>query len=178
MLLCDDCKKRPAKVHITKIINNSKTKLNLCEECARDYQKQHSLGFSLEPSFSLHKFLAGLLDEDFDAGQGVSFAQPQQATCEKCGLTAEEFVKSGRLGCSMCYETFRRRLEPLLARIHGNTKHTGKVPECAEENIRYRKTLDNLRRELQIQVSEEKYEEAAVTRDKIRELESKIQGLS
>ena len=33
-MLCQDCKKREAQVHLTQIINNEKIALSLCKECA------------------------------------------------------------------------------------------------------------------------------------------------
>jgi len=175
-MLCDECGKRPAKVHITKIINNNKTKLDLCEECANKYQKQHSFSFGIEPAFSIHNFLAGLLDDDFDMGQGVTIPAAADLRCGKCGLTFREFSKVGRLGCDRCYEIFRHKIEPLLARIHGNSVHAGKIPKHMGENIRYKKEIEDLRNELQSLVAEERFEEAAEVRDRIRDLEAKLKG--
>ena len=33
-MLCQECKKNPATVHVTKIVNNIKTELHLCQSCA------------------------------------------------------------------------------------------------------------------------------------------------
>src|SRR4030067_443735 len=33
-MLCQDCKKKDAKVHLTQIVNNEKVTLNLCKDCA------------------------------------------------------------------------------------------------------------------------------------------------
>ena len=38
-MLCDQCKKREAVVHITKIENGRRTELHLCAECARKQVK-------------------------------------------------------------------------------------------------------------------------------------------
>jgi len=175
-VLCDECGERPATIHITKIVNNNRTKLNLCDQCAQKYQTQH-FSFSFEPTFSIHKFLAGLLDEDFDIGQGIKIPKTDAGLkCNKCGMTYAEFTRNGRLGCGECYETFRPKLKPLLNRIHGSSTHTGKIPKHLGENIRYKRELEDLRRELKNLVAEERFEEAAVVRDKIRELEKKVQG--
>lgn len=169
-MLCDNCKQRQANVHITKIVNNEKMHLNLCEDCAREYQQEW--GFSFQSSFSLHKFLAGLLDEGALAGET---AFPEVQKCLQCGLTRQAFSQYGKLGCDRCYETFGSSLGPLLRKVHGREKHTGKVPQRTGGRIRLRKQLDSLRQQLQALVAREEFEEAARVRDRIREMENKLE---
>lgn len=168
-MLCDNCKQREANVHITKIVNNDKTQVNLCEECAREYQEQ--MGFT-QPNFSFHQFLAGLLEQP-----GLVAGEPglvqEVSQCEKCGTTRQSFSKCGRLGCDQCYETFGAGLNPLIKRVHGREKHTGKVPHRSGHDIRLRQELEQLKRKLKTLVAKEEFEEAAQVRDTIREIENK-----
>lgn len=180
-MICDECQKRATKVHITRIHNGQKTKLSLCEECAKKYEKHFSLGPNPEQAFSIQKFFAGLLDDDFEGGFSL---QPQvEMSCEKCGLGYKDFLLHGRLGCSDCYGTFRNRIDPLLEKIHGNNLHLGKVPgnlvdvNDKPENQEL-KELDSLRSELQVLIAEERFEEAVTVRDRIREIEAKIEDTS
>ena len=56
-MLCQDCKKREAQVHLTQIINNEKTSLNLCK------QRAAARGFHSpldEMPFPLAEILTGL----------------------------------------------------------------------------------------------------------------------
>lgn len=190
-MLCDECHKRPVKVHITRIINGQKTKLNLCEECAQKYQKFFTPGPGFGQSFSITKFLAGLLDDELEGG--VSLETQQELKCPKCGLSYADFSVHGRLGCGECYNTFRSRIDPLLEKIHGSNTHYGKVPNrinifnvgTAEEDRTGNdrtdnklRELDRLRSRLQFLVDRERFEEAATVRDKIRELEAQIEGTS
>jgi protein-arginine kinase activator protein McsA len=62
-------------------------------------------------------------------------------------------------------------LRPLIARIHGHARHTGKVPVRAGKAVRFRKELESLREELRTMIEAEEYEKAALVRDKIRDLE-------
>ncbi len=164
-MFCEECKQRPATVYLTKIQNGKVTEMRLCEECAR---KSHEFPFSLEPNYSLHKLLAGLLE-------GVPFEVAPEATlqCPSCHLTYARFSELGRFGCSKCYSAFGKRLEPLLRRIHGSNRHTGKVPRRAGENLWRRREIERLRAELEQAVREERYERAAELRDRIRALEGK-----
>ena len=59
-----------------------------------------------------------------------------------------------------------------LLRVHGSVKHIGKVPNSAPLAVKpQEETADTLRLELNRLVSEERFEEAAVVRDKIKKLE-------
>ena len=56
-MLCQECKLREATVHFTKIINNYKTELHLCEECAGKQENLMQI-----PSFSINDLLQGFMD--------------------------------------------------------------------------------------------------------------------
>ncbi len=171
-MLCEECQKQPATVHLTKIINGHKSEINLCAECAQQHQE---LSFGFEP-ISIHKFLANLLEQEYELEGPLKMSVPQpQLECESCGLTYQQFSQIGRLGCSDCYNYFSDRIAPLLRRIHGSEQHTGKVPERSGGSIRLIKEIERLRLELQRLVFNEEFEKAAQVRDQIRELE-KLQG--
>lgn len=170
-MLCQECRKRPATVHITKIINGRKTEMDLCEQCARE---KGDFDFFAEPQFPIQSFLAGLLGQHL---QAQPFAQAAvEPKCDMCGLTYHEFAQAGRFGCSRCYERFGDRLEPVLRRIHGATQHVGKVPARTGGTLRLRRELANLREALARAVAAEDFERAAKLRDDIRKLEKELGG--
>ncbi|MCL6639142.1 MAG: hypothetical protein K6T80_05610 [Firmicutes bacterium] len=171
-MLCDRCQQRPANVYLTEITNGQKKETHLCEVCAREIQPQ-GFGFSFLPQMSLQHFLSGLLKHDPAAGK-VAQAEIAGKNCGKCGLGEGQFVKQGLLGCGECYRSFEARLEPLLRRIHGNTRHTGKVPERTGGRARLVKELERLKEELRGAVVMEEFERAAEIRDAIRELEKRM----
>jgi protein arginine kinase activator len=175
-MLCQECNQRDATVHFTKIVNQEKTEIHLCETCARekgDFVMKDSGG-----GFSFHNLLSGLLgfEQGYPMGApGQGQAQAAQNRCGTCGLTYQQFAQVGRFGCADCYKYFSGRVEPLVRRIHGGaTKHTGKVPRRTGGQIMMRKQLVELRQELQQKIQGEQFEEAAVIRDRIRELENEI----
>lgn len=171
-MLCEQCGKRPASVHITKIVNGQKSEHHLCEECARERQEEWTFpGFGAEPDFSLHKFLTGLLAHDptWTAGPDKTVGRGEE--CRRCGLSYEQFRETGRFGCDECYASFGERLLPLLRRLHGSVQHVGKVPRRAAGRLRLQQDIERLRRELQELVAREEFEKAAQVRDRIRELE-------
>ncbi len=171
---CDECKQQPATVHLTKILNNEKTELHLCEDCARQHPElPFNFNFSLEPNLSIQKLLAGLLG----GSKSPDPEDPEEGTaenslkCPNCSLTYKHFGQLGRFGCSQCYQAFSPQIEPLLRRVQGNSRHTGKMPQRAAGLLGFRRELENLKEELQDAISSEAYERAAALRDRIRALE-------
>ncbi len=171
-MLCQECKKNKAIVHLTKIINNMKTEIHLCQECAN---KKGEFELAFEPNFSLHHLFAGLLDLE-GAEPAVDPPTGSRVQCQGCGLTYDQFSQIGRLGCAKCYDHFGEKLGLLLKRIHGSTQHTGKVPERSGSQIKVKREIEKLRSELQQKILNEEFEEAAVLRDKIRELDKAVEG--
>jgi protein arginine kinase activator len=174
-LICQDCGKKPATLHFTKIVNGEKTEFHICESCARERGE----GIPGAPNgFSIHSLLSGLLDFDPSSSNGTSSAKQQQMIrCENCGLTYAQFSKLGRFGCSNCYRQFADKLDPLLKRVHGNAVHVGKIPKRSGGQIQYKREIEKLRRDLQSRIEREEFESAAHIRDRIRELERKIVDL-
>lgn len=169
-MLCEECGKRPATVHISKVINGVKSERHLCHECA---QAQGQLSFMVEPTVTFHNLLAGL----FEPGKGLKTAQAVKAPsrCPNCGLTFADFRRLGHLGCDGCYDTFHAELEHLVKRIHGSTVHTGKVPVGRRNSAVYKqRELEKMRAALQQAVAKEEYEKAAELRDAIRRLEREL----
>jgi len=168
-MYCEECEKRPATVHITKIINGHKVEKHLCEECAKN--QQDIVGFTLIPNFTFSNFLSSMLDTDpFSTFGNI---KEKEIKCDKCSMTYSQFTKGGRLGCDKCYDLYGNKLEYLLKRIHGNVQHTGKLPKRAGRDIRVKQELDAARIELQKAVLNEEYEKAAQLRDRIKELEKR-----
>jgi protein arginine kinase activator len=170
-MICDHCKLRPATVHFTKIVAGQKTDYYLCEQCAQEHGDFFA---KAAQAFHFNDLLSSLLN--MESSPGFTSLPMSNARCNVCGMTYNQFTQIGRFGCPNCYESFASRLEPLLKRIQSNTAHVGKVPQKSGEATRSRNELQQLRKELQTAVTTEQYEQAAKIRDKIRELEQKLEG--
>lgn len=162
-MLCQKCGKNTATTHIRTVVGGVVKELNLCSHCAAEE------GYT---SLS-HNSLAGMLASMF--GEAVQLGSAHQSVkCPVCDSSFSDIAKSGKVGCAHCYKTFNAELLPYLKRLHGSTKHVGKVPNRAPLIVREEKgTVESLKSELNRLVSEEKYEQAAVIRDKIKEMEAK-----
>ncbi|MDY7220603.1 UvrB/UvrC motif-containing protein [Halalkalibacterium halodurans] len=172
---CQECQQRPATLHFTKIINGEKTEFHICEQCAKE-KGEHFPGSN---SFSIHQLLSGLLDFEQPKPQDPQAQQTikRSLTCEKCGMTYEQFARVGRFGCASCYQTFSPKLDPVFKRVHsGNVAHRGKVPKRIGGGIEIRRQIRALKETLKQHIEREEFEEAALVRDQIRSLERKVSG--
>lgn len=163
---CDSCHNANATIYLTQLVEGKMQKVNLCEQCADDKGVTDPTGFAL----------ADLLE-----GAGTeSTSQPDVVAdgdekCEFCGFTQTDFKKTGRFGCSQCYQVFRSGLDNLLEAMHRNTIHRGKTPEhfidpAPEEESPL--SISELHELLDEAVSVEDYEEAARLRDSISQIEN------
>ena len=112
-----------------------------------------------------------LLSKILGSGSKQKPEEKVEITCEKCGMTYEEFKKTGRLGCANCYEAFGEQINSMLEGIHGHAHHVGKAPEYLEQELRFKQKLRDLRHRMEEAISTENFEEAAALRDEIRALE-------
>lgn len=163
-MLCCICKEKNATVHLTQITGEKMQKVDLCEECAK------TKGVNDQTGFSLADLLLGLgASQELEQSPGGT-----EAKCSQCGFTHADFKKSGRLGCSECYVTFSDGLGGLLKTMHKGTRHVGKVPE----SLRTRRDLSNqltaLQKKLNKAIETEDFEQAALLRDQIKQLNSRL----
>ena len=164
-MLCEKCGKRIATTHIRTVINGVAYDKNLCEECAMEQ------GVNLSTHNSLSDMLASMFTELRND------RQENEKRCPVCGATFSDIANSGKAGCAECYNTFKTELLPYLKRVHSSTKHIGKIPD----NVSFTDApqtdgIAKLREELNRLIAEENYEQAAVIRDKIKEMEAQNNG--
>jgi protein arginine kinase activator len=168
-MLCQDCNKNEATVHVAHVINNQKVILNLCEECATRRGFTNPLK---NAPFPLADFLSSMVGESSLA----TSEKIRESSCSKCGLTFATFAKTGRLGCGACFEAFREPLSDLLRKIHGSHIHRGKRPTGRAADMEPLKEESRLREELQKAISTEDFEKAAQIRDLLKEVQRKLQA--
>ena len=159
-MLCQDCKEHEASVHLTQIINNEKTILSLCKDCAA--RKGFHSPLDNIP-FPLSEILSGLVQQDHPEGK----KSVENLTCPNCHLTFEMFIQQGRFGCGECYRTFRTRLEPIMRKIHGSSLHKGRLPVFGGDEMLPIREEERLEKELKRAIETEDFERAADLRDKL-----------
>ncbi|MBE7056473.1 MAG: hypothetical protein E7388_03420 [Ruminococcaceae bacterium] len=177
-MLCERCKKNQATMRLTRTVNNKKTVVNLCPECAREVGAPVTTAMD-----GLGSILSGLMGLETmwktTPGQNTSVKK-----CPSCGMTRADISNSGKLGCAECYITFIDDMRPLLRKIHGNCLHHGSVPENCGSPVQIKSddaktgqvsetdipTIENLKSQMQEAIKKEDFETAAALRDRIKAL--------
>lgn len=163
-MLCDNCLKSNATVHMTTFVNGQVKTVHLCAQCAS--KKKTAV---VMPWFSFNDFMSTFYEEDTEVDQ----------LCEVCGTTLESFKKDGKLGCVNCYKAFEESISPVIKGIHMSMEHTGKrpgervqiQPDKEKEEVEQQTQKEELKTKLKEAVSVENFEEAARLRDEIALLE-------
>jgi protein arginine kinase activator len=177
------------------VIDGSAQEFHFCRECARKLREGFILpGLSAaiplnELAQAVGDFLDGVASE---ASRGNPFPRKQKellqeheeepplvlrGRCPHCGCDEEWFSMTRLLGCPSCYTVFRKDILAYLKKEQKGDLHVGSSPpwdEGEEENlsVEIRKLQENLRRYVQ----EERYEEAADLRDRIRSLSALVES--
>jgi protein arginine kinase activator len=151
MFNCQRCMS-PAVIHITEVHSVGQVdEVHLCENCYK-------------------ALLAAQFQNPLASNKGQAESRSDK-TCDSCGLSFQVFRNQGRFGCARDYEVFEEEITPLLESLHGQVRHVGKSPRRAPLSSAQLAELTQLRQQLQLLIREERYEEAARIRDRIRRLE-------
>ncbi|MDD4002671.1 MAG: UvrB/UvrC motif-containing protein [Clostridia bacterium] len=157
-MVCSECNINEATVHITKIINGIKKEMHICSECAKKIENLGGFKFVNDSDIFFPIFNYGLEE-----------TKPKGKACSFCDGTLADFNNSGYLGCPNCYNEFAEYLSPVIKRVQRDVKHIGKIPNDDGELFSARE-YERLSKELKAAVAEERYEDAAAIRDKMRKL--------
>ena len=112
-MYCELCKKNPATIHYTKIVNGHKEERHICEQCANNLKEPIGVfpTLGLMPDFSMADFIGGFYNQENQSQPFVQKNMSAHDACPVCGMTAGEFRKLGRVGCSHCYEYFSEYMQ-------------------------------------------------------------------
>lgn len=185
-MLCQNCGNNEANFRYTQIINGVKKEIALCSNCA----KEIGIDKIDIPDFpiSFNSFLGDFFNDYAEHSLLPSF-QSTAVKCKKCGTTYDDFIDKGLFGCSDCYDTFSNPIDSLLKNLHGTAKHIGRginnfsnvndkingeIKKSKNEKVEDNQKIntDNQKEDLQKQlekaIAEERYEDAAIIRDKMK----------
>lgn len=181
---CENCGNHEANVKYTQIINGDKKQMFLCEECS---QKLGIGNMSFNMPIDFSSFLGDFFDDMHETSFIPSLSGQIELKCKQCGLDFDEFLHTGKFGCSNCYDEFESMIDPILKNIHGSNRHIGRLGNVIEGNnvsnddkvsssmdkkqSEQESKIDKLKADLKQAIKEEKYEDAANLRDEIKKLE-------
>ncbi len=169
--MCQNCGKNEANFRYTQVINGVKKELMLCPECAR------RLGIdNIDIPISFSNFLGDFFNDYVENSLLPSFST-NSVKCKTCGMTYNDFINTGMFGCSDCYDVFSNPINSLLKNLHGTSRHIGRgvKNQSTENKVKPKKAKENnekedLQKELDKAIKEERYEDAAKIRDKMKEM--------
>jgi protein arginine kinase activator len=186
-MLCQKCQKRPATVFLSQTVGDQTSQFHLCEECAKEqgaiYGGMNMMNFN--PLAALSDILNSVMGMDENPlnaiNQGRSAAPDSdiQLQCPHCGYQLSVFRKTGRLGCTQCYQSFRAALEPVITGIHGPVYHAEETlsrddeGETQKQDEHSKSEISLLRKKIKEAIKHERFEEAAQLRDQIKTIEEK-----
>ena len=162
-MLCQNCKRNDAGVHIKRIVGGESAEIHLCSACASALGVRDAVS-----GFSPFGEMLGAISATSPARAGNRILR-----CETCGFSFEDIANTGLPGCPDCYRTFSQKLRPTLGKLHGRAVYRGKIPEKTELVTSYEEETAQLRAELEKAIELEDFETAAVIRDRIRALAKK-----
>jgi protein arginine kinase activator len=164
-MFCDKCNNSDDPSNLSGISNDIQSEQDSCIRCSKNAQTGR-----------LHSILFGEDNQEkCDAEVNIK--------CSNCGLTIEELIYDGRPGCPICYKYFSSFFRPYFESSKIN-EYNGKKPlnyieitdsqnNTREFNKRYFDLLDTkskLEDGLKTAVIDERYEDAAIIRDKLKEV--------
>ena len=163
-MFCDVCKENQATIRLISVVDGQKTERHLCTSCVTKQKL-------LLRTEGVQNILSAFIQNN--AGKRTS--KTADLRCGGCGMRFADMTHLGKVGCAQCYQDFAGQLKPLLLRMHGNVRHTGRIPKNADVSMKRQRRIEQIRREMDMAVVLEDFELAAELRDEIKELELKGQ---
>lgn len=156
---CQSCGKKEATIRYYENVNGKQQELHFCLDCAKQ------LGFANFSNIFSPMFVT---IPDFNPVEHLQ--------CPSCGYRLEDYSRTGLFGCPECYHTFEESLDELFYKLHGKNRHVKleeKKDSKGSKAEKKKEELAMLKTKIHELIAEERYEEAAVVRDKIKKLEGK-----
>ncbi len=174
-MLCEKCRKNEAKINLVTVLNGEKHEIWLCENCVKDISSiPFFSSISQDVNLPFQSMLTEILSNADNNKANIDSNKIKELVCSNCGLTYDEFKKSGILGCSDCYKEFKSVLDPRIKSLQVGVKHIGKIPNMKGKELVQRRRLKDLKEEMQKIIVAEEYERAVIVRDEIKKIELSI----
>lgn len=176
-MLCERCKKNEATFHKSIYINGKGYETNLCENCARDINFDNfeindvfDFGFGDNRSYNniASEFFDDFMRIDDFFSPTTMFLEKNTKKCPTCHSSFNDFLRTGKLGCNDCYETFQEEIRDMLENMDNPTDFDLEIG--TELNKIQPSKLEELTKDFNKAVEEERYEDAGKLKQQINEL--------
>ena len=180
---CEDCGRRDSLIHLSEITDGEVQSTWLCPSCAATRQMTFLPEEAPTDDSRVGDFgraddagsLAAFLNHDLALGMAPAETE-ENLVCGSCGYTLQQYRTANRLGCPRCYRAFGPVLRTHLARYHGRCLHLGRMPGNLTGGPNTLAELTRCRIDLERAIKSEDFENAALVRDRIRQLEAERDG--
>ena len=122
-MLCDNCKAKPAVVHVKQASDGAVREMHLCRECAAEKKIQ------AEAPMEFTDFLFGL-EVKPESPPGP------EPVCLECGMSRGEFQKRSRLGCSLAWRNRAGLARDPFGACSAHRRHNGIQGNLPELRLR------------------------------------------
>ena len=183
-MLCDRCKKKEATFHKSVIVNGKGFETNLCESCAKEMNLDADFDFSdvFDFGFDSQKRYNNIASELFNDFMSLDdfftpnmmFLERNTKKCSNCNSTFNDFLRNGKLGCDKCYDEFQEEIRDMLENMDNPTDLDLEIG--TELNKIQPSKLEELTKEFNKAVEEERYEDAGKLKQQINELRKNEEG--
>ena len=168
-MLCEKCNKNIANVYLKNNINGNITENYLCSSCAGELYGQNYMSLF---GGGFESDIFNMLNFNKPAAPSTLAEPAKNNICPMCRSAFADIIQSGKAGCGQCYGTFKNEFEQNVIRIHGTAKHTGKIPKSMNARLSAKRRIEELNIKLKKMIADQNFEEAAVIRDEINQINS------
>ncbi|MCI7238450.1 MAG: UvrB/UvrC motif-containing protein [Anaerococcus sp.] len=191
---CDKCGKNDAVMNVKAIINGVDHDYHLCGDCAMELRKTY---FDEDGNFKgsrkeqgehimnfMKKFVPNL-DEIIDSYYDFKYrknnynydmlSKLSDKTCPSCGNSLSN-IRSGVFGCPDCYKLDKKLTNKILKTYNNYSTYEGSYPRAYRKFKEVAIKVKDLQEKLNQSVETEDYERAANIKEKIDELNTKVQN--
>ena len=169
-MICSICNANKSTIHIQKIFNNNIiSEKHVCRECANKLNlfEESSLFNISDVDISEKDLMPATLDDIRNTEDNLL---KKDVVCKRCRVSLLKFLKTKTIGCPHCYSKFAPYIKSYLKDTVFANEHIGKKPNQDTDIIIKKQEKIDLEKRLNIFISNEDYESAAIIRDYISTL--------
>lgn len=128
---CDIIIKKNKIFHITELKENGMNNIfNLCEKCVKNYIKNIPFYYkNFNKKDDIEIIHIKTIKETYHFINGVEQKEENLKKPCECGTTQEDIQIKKSIGCSKCYDHFKKELEKIIKKVQPFCKHFGKKPK-------------------------------------------------
>ncbi len=187
VMKCQKCNEKFATILIRQTLNGVDYEYSVCEDCAKNLGLWNTINFNIDFPAGGNLFMPVIFPKLSAANLGGAYntndntgIKKEQLKCEKCNITIDDIRKTGRVGCSNCYDVFEKSLVEVFRRVQSGETHRGRKKAQSAEKAEIsllRGEIGTLQNKIRQAVKVEDYESAAIYKSQISEKEASIENL-